>query len=148
MARPQFSALEELSHDMERVFDSVLGRTVGNVLRGGSEQRFLPPLDVSESDQAIEVRIDLPGVQPDAVNVEVLDGQLVISGERKLQSEPLHYEFLRSERAGGPFRRQVPLTGDIDVEKIEATYALGVLLVTVPKLAPKQPTKIPIRTAE
>lgn len=145
MSRSQFSALEELSHDMERVFDSLLGRTVGTVLRG-NESKSVPPVDVSESDTSYHVALDLPGVCPDEVSVEVLDNQLIISGERKAATEP-EQRILRSERPSGEYRRSVPLPGEVDVAAIEASYTAGVLTVVLPKTSPKQPTKIKIKTS-
>lgn len=144
MSRPQFSALEELSHDMERVFDSLLGRTVGTVLRG-SENKSVPPIDISESDTNYIVSLDLPGVAPDEVSVEVLDSQLVISGERNLASNE-EQRILRSERPSGEYKRSVPLPGEVDVSAIDASYDAGVLTITLPKTTPKQPTKIKIKT--
>lgn len=144
MSRSQFSALEELSHDMERVFDSLLGRTVGTVLRG-SDTATAPPADVTETDQAYHVAIDLPGVIPEDVSVEVLDNQLIVSGERQTASDS-DSRNLRTERPSGEYRRAIPLPGEIDVPAIEADYAAGVLSITLPKTAPKQPTKIKIKT--
>ena len=144
MSRSQFSALEELSYDMERVFDSLLGRTVGTVLRG-NESKSVPPVDVSESDTSYQVAVDLPGVAPEEVSVEVLDSQLVISGERKVATDQ-EQRVLRSERPAGEYRRAVPLPGEVDVAAIEASYTAGVLTVVLPKTSPKQPTKIKIKT--
>lgn len=144
MSRSQFSALEELSHDMERVFDSLLGRTVGTVLRG-SDTPMVPPADVSETDEAYRVAIDLPGVVPADVSVEVLDNQLIVSGERQAATET-DCRKLRTERPTGEYRRAIPLPGEVDVAAIEADYAAGVLSITLPKVAPKQPTKIKIKT--
>ncbi|HBE68657.1 MAG TPA: hypothetical protein DDW52_10970 [Planctomycetaceae bacterium] len=141
MSRSQFSALEELSHDMERVFDSLLGRTVGSVLRG-ADQKISPPVDVVDFEDKYVVVADLPGVDAEAVSVEVHENNLLLGGQRNEKDST--GESLRSERPTGQFRRQIPLPGEFNVDAIEADYSNGVLTVTLPKLSPKQPTKIKV----
>ncbi len=145
--RGGFGALEELSTDMERVFDSLLGRTVGSVLRPASGDKYVPSLDVSESDEAFEIALDLPGVKPEDVTVEVNEGKLILSGNRASFSEDKEKRYHRVERTSGSFYRAVSLPKDVDVEKIDASYEHGVLHVTLPKLAKPQPTKIQIRSS-
>ncbi|MCA9194613.1 MAG: Hsp20/alpha crystallin family protein [Planctomycetales bacterium] len=142
--------LEEFSTDMERVFDSLLGRTIGNVLRtnGASNEKFVPAIDVSETEQNYEVHLDLPGVLPADVKVEVHDGKLIVSGHRKNVTEQKDKNFHRVERSSGTFYRTVALPTEIDSEKIEASYDHGVLHVVLPKHAKQQPRKIEIRTGQ
>ena len=144
MTRTSLNGLEGISHDMERVFDSLLGRTVGTVLRpDGAAPKFSPALDVAETDASFEVIVDLPGVDPDGVTVEMQEGKLMVSGERPVpESEK---GFHRMERPAGKFCRMLALPNDVDVDNIEARYELGVLSVTIPKLAKVQPKKIEIR---
>ena len=136
--------LDELSHDMERVFDSLLGRTVGSVLRPGNEGTFVPALDVAESEAGFVVTVDLPGVNPDEVNLEMHEGKLIISGARPRSSTDL--KLHRVERRHGDFRRVISLPKDVDTEQIEAKYEFGVLQVSLPKVAKAQPKKIQIRS--
>ena len=137
--------LDEFSHDMERVFDSLLGRTVGSVLRPATQDKFVPALDVLESEQGFSVFLDLPGVNPDEVKIEMDDGKLSISGARTgLDAEG--NRFHRLERSFGDFERTLALPNDIDVENIQASYQHGVLQIDLPKIEKQQPTKIPIRT--
>lgn len=145
--RDNLGPLEELSQDMERVFDSILGRTVGNVLRPNGEAKYVPSMDVSENDDTFVVHVDLPGVNPDDVKIEMHEGKLSISGSRVVTSEESNDKFHRVERARGSFQRMLSLPKDIDVEKIDAAYEHGVLTVTLPKVAKQQPTKIQIRTS-
>ena len=140
-------ALEELSSDMERVFDSLLGRTVGTILRTGNAEKYSPTLDIVESMDAYEVFVDLPGVKPEDVKVEMHEGKLVVSGKRTASSEQKDRTFHRLERTAGSFSRIVSIPNEVDVEKIDANYDHGVLKIVIPKAIKKQPKKIEIRTA-
>ncbi|MEM7474223.1 MAG: Hsp20/alpha crystallin family protein [Planctomycetota bacterium] len=138
--------LDEFSQDMERVFDSLLGRTVGSVLRPSSQDKFVPSLDVYETDQGFTVSLDLPGINPDEVKIEMHEGKLSISGSRT-REETEQAKFHRIERSFGNFHRVLALPSDVDVEKIEASYDQGVLVIELPKIEKQQPTKIQIKTS-
>lgn len=144
--RPQ-NTLEELSSDVERIFDSLVGRTVGNVFRGGNPlQKFSPHLDVIETPHEFVVSVDLPGVKPEEVQVEVEDGKLTVSGNRETVAEENTKHVHRVERSKGSFHRVVSLPRDIDADRIDARYENGVLHVTLPKSAEKKPRTIEVRT--
>lgn len=139
-------AFEELSSDMERIFDSLLGRTVGTMLRTGNAEKYAPMLDITEVADAYEVHVDLPGVKPEDVKLEMLDGKLVISGKRSTSSDQKDKAFHRMERVSGGFSRVISLPSEVDVEKIDASYEHGVLKIVIPKAVKQQPKKIEIRT--
>lgn len=145
--RSGLGPLEDLSHDMERVFDSLLGRTVGTMLRTGNSEKYVPSLDVAESDEAFSISVDLPGVDLENVKIEMHDGKLSISGSRSGVTEETKDNYHRVERSSGTFHRVVALPSEVDIEKIDAAYDQGVLVVTLPKEAKQQPKKIQIRTS-
>jgi HSP20 family protein len=153
MSRTQFGgrgglgSLEDLSHDMERAFDSLLGRTVGAMLRSGNENKFVPTMDVSESAEAFEVEVDLPGIKPEDVKVEMHEGQLIVSGERRSTVDEKSKTYHRIERNAGSFYRAIALPSDVNMEGVDAKYEHGILHVTLPKVAKQQPKKIQIRTS-
>jgi len=152
MARPTngnrgLTAFEEFSSDMERVFDSLLGRTVGTALRTGKGENYLPALDVSETTDAFQVSVDLPGVKPDDVKVELHEGRLTVSGTRESLKEDNGKNYHRVERSSGSFVRSIALPNEVDMEQIDAHYEHGVLHISLPKSAKQQPKKIQIRTA-
>lgn len=137
---------EDISHEMERMFDSLLGRTVGTMLRSGSAEKFVPTLDVGETPLAFEVTLDLPGVKPEQVKVEMHDGKLIVSGERTSVHDTKDKNMHRVERTSGSFYRAVSLPIDVNVDQIDARYEHGVLHITLPKVTKQQPKKIEIRT--
>ena len=137
---------DDLSTDMERMFDSLLGRTVGTMLRNGSNEKFVPTLDIAESAESFDISVDLPGVKPEDVKVEMHDGKLTVSGKRETVRDQKDKSYHRIERSSGSFYRAIALPSDVDVEKIDAAYDHGVLHVKLPKALKQQPKKIEIRT--
>ncbi len=140
------TAFEEFSSDMERVFDSLLGRTVGTALRTGRAENYTPTLDVSETADAFQVSVDLPGVKPEDVKVELHEGRLSVSGTRESVKEDKEKNYHRVERSSGSFVRSVALPCEVDMDQIDAHYEHGVLHISLPKTAKQQPKKIQIRT--
>jgi HSP20 family protein len=100
--------------------------------RAASEIGWYPEIDVFEKDDRLVTKIDLPGMKKEDVKVEIADGQLAISGERKRETEEKGEEFYRSEREYGSFYRSVPLPEGAKVDDVKATFTDGVLEVSVP----------------
>jgi HSP20 family protein len=108
---------------------------------------WFPEIDVFERDHCLVTRIDLPGMKKDDVKVEVADGYLAISGERKKEVEEKKDQFYRCEREYGHFYREIPLPGGARIEDVNATFSEGVLEVSLRLAAEpeKQVRKIEIR---
>lgn len=138
---------DEFASDMERVVDTLLGRTVGNVLRSQSQEKFMPSMDLSETAEQYELSLDLPGVKPDDVKIELHDGKLTVSGKRVTVTDQKEKSYHRVERSSGSFLRTLNVGTEVDADKIEATYDHGVLHIRLPKTVKQQPKKIEIRTA-
>ena len=98
----------------------------------GEEAAWNPEVDVFERNNYLVTKIDLPGLKKEEVKVEVTDGYLAISGERKREEEEKKEEFYRCEREYGSFYRAVPLPKGVKFEDVKATFADGVLEVSVP----------------
>jgi len=137
---------EDFSNEIEHMFDSVLGRTFGTMLRNGANEKFLPSIDLAENADSYEVAVDLPGLKPEEVKVELHEGQLVISGKRELSNERKEKNYHYVERSSGSFLRSVTLPGEVDHDKIDAQYENGVLRIKLPKSVKAQPKKIEIRS--
>jgi len=93
-----------------------------------------PSLDISENDEAITVSAELPGVDPNDIEITVSQRRLTIKGEKKFENEEQKDDYHRIERSYGNFQRVVTLTSDVDEEKISATCKGGVLTLILPKL--------------
>jgi HSP20 family protein len=136
--------LNTIQSEMNRLFNTFFdGSTPAN---GGSTQlrRWVPAMDLVESDDHFELRADLPGLSEDDVHIEVEDNVLTISGERKSEREERKDGYFRVERASGHFRRALTLPEGIDPESIQASFDKGVLEVTIPKPEQRTPRKVTI----
>jgi HSP20 family protein len=131
---------EEFDALMERLFHTEEGRMMTG------KEWFTPRLDLSETEQHYQVKVDLPGLKPEEVKVEVRGAELWITGERKEEKEETGKTFHRVERRSGEFRRILPLPTEVREEAIEAKVENGVLTVTVPKVEPVKPKKIEVRS--
>ena len=140
------SPFDRMHEEMDRLFDDFLPQ-LSKGREFDSRMGTLASIDLSETDDALEIKADLPGMQESEIDVTLRDGALVISGERKHQSEEKKKNYYRSERAFGAFTRSVPLPCDIDEDSIDAQFKKGVLTVHMPKssAAKENQRKIEIR---
>jgi HSP20 family protein len=104
----------------------------------------LLPLDLSETDQSFEVRLDVPGVNPKEIDIQLNANMLTISGERSEEKEEKGKTYHFVERSFGSFSRSVSLPSPVKEDAIEARYKDGVLTVTLPKTEEAKSRKIAI----
>jgi HSP20 family protein len=110
-------------------------------------RRNFPAVNVAETEDSYAISLDCPGLEEEEIDVEVMGGMLVISGERKWEEEKQGKEFHRIESQFGKFERriQMPANASPDSGKFEASYAKGVLTVLVPKSKKTPTSRIPVR---
>lgn len=132
--RDPWGLFREFATDIDRFFDRPFAgfRWPALPVFGERGEGFTPQIDVFERDNRLVTKIDLPGIKKEDVKVEVTDGYLTISGERKTEREETKENVYRRERAYGSFYRTVPLPEGIKLEDVKATFADGVLEVSVP----------------
>ena len=130
----------DLYQEMDSFLNSFMTKDSDNV-----EKTFTPSINVAESDTEYEVSADLPGVNSEDVNVEVHEGQLLISGERESAHEESDKKFHRVERTFGKFERRIGLPENVSESDISADYQDGVLTIVLPKSAKPQPTRIEVK---
>lgn len=106
-----------------------------------------PPVNVSEDEKSFTVSLEMPGMKQEDFDVQVLGDQLIVSGERKFEEKEEGKEFHRVEMRYGKFSRAIPLSEGLDIEHAEAVYDKGILTVTIPKVEPKKPSKIQVKTS-
>ncbi|MCL6606486.1 MAG: Hsp20/alpha crystallin family protein [Geminicoccaceae bacterium] len=92
-----------------------------------------PRVDMRETDTAVEVQAELPGVTEKDVEVQLADGVLTIKGEKKQEREEKEKGYYLMERAYGSFLRQIPIPVEVEEDKVEAKFDKGVLTITLPK---------------
>ncbi len=110
---------------------------------------WVPEIDVFERNNRLVTKVDLPGMKREDVKVEVADGRLTISGERKAEAEEKTEDFYRRARQYASFYRSVPLPDGAKLEDVKATFADGVLEVSVllPAMAEAKVRKVEIQDA-
>ncbi len=118
-----------------------------NDLMPVSDEAVRPPLTISDHEDRFVIECDLPGVALDEITLEVHDGILEISGERKRPEVPEGSTVRFNERVWSSFRRRIRLDKSVDPTAITADYDNGVLVVTAPRRAETMPKKITIRKA-
>jgi len=137
-----FRELSALQNEMNRLFNTVFDTPApGN---GGTMRRWMPPMDLVESGDHFVLRADLPGMSEEDVNIELEDGTLTISGERKAQHEEKEEGYYRVERAFGTFSRSLTLPKGVNPEEVSASFDRGVLEVRIPKPEERKPRRIEI----
>lgn len=128
---------------VDRFFNEVGYPTSDNGADTGD--RWLPPVDIQETEESFLAVADLPGLTKDDIDISLEDGVLTIAGERKFSNDDQEGKtFRRIERAYGTFRRSFTLPQGVDAEKVAATFNDGVLHLTLPKSASAKPRKIAI----
>jgi HSP20 family protein len=139
-----FQDMLSLQDEMNRVFDRAFGQTTRD--QGG--RAWAPALDIAERKDAYLVSVELPGVNPDDIDVTLENNLLSIQGERRRRQDSADEQVHRVERAYGTFRRAVSLPTTVQADAIQASYEHGVLQLLVPKAEEAKPRKIAIAAGE
>ena len=147
-----FQEFDQLRREIDQTFENFgLGTPNGPVFRWsflpGRSARAYPLLNVTEDEKNVYVDALAPGLNPDSLQLNVANGQLIISGEKpgagagKVKAEAWH----RNERAAGRFTRSVALPTEIDSAKAQAEYKNGILCVALPKAEAARPKQITVK---
>lgn len=110
-----------------------------------SAAEWHPSVDISETDEAVEVKVDLPGIKPEDVDISVSDNRLTIQGERKEEKETKDKTVHRVERSYGSFYRTIGLPVGTKAEDVTAESDNGVITITLPKSAELKGKKIAVK---
>ena len=147
-ALPTWRPFESLRDEIDHIFDD-FGRglwqpfsrpffTGEAPFRRGSIQATMPAVDVLESEKSYEITAELPGMDEKNIEVKVADGVMTIKGEKQEEKEEKKKDYYLQERSFGSFQRSFELPEGVDLDKIEASFKKGVLIVKLPKKAEAQ----------
>jgi HSP20 family protein len=131
--------VDSLQSEVNRVFDAFFGTAGGNRTR-----RWVPAMDLVETDDHLVLRADLPGLSREDVEIEIKDGVLTVAGERQADHEEKAEGFYRVERSFGRFSRSLTLPDGIDADAVAADFHDGVLEVRIPKPEQRKPHRVAI----
>ncbi|MCB0359273.1 MAG: Hsp20/alpha crystallin family protein [Bdellovibrionales bacterium] len=134
--RGDFTPFSSFQNEMNRLFDSFFD-AFGTPVRLSSEssaQRFVPSVDVEDFEDKMVITAELPGLDQKDIDITLQNDRVEISGEKRFEREEKAENGRRYvERSFGSFQRIIPLTAEIDADKVDASFKNGVLHVTLPK---------------
>jgi len=137
-----FDGLNRVQSRINELFDEAFARSRGYpTITAGI---WHPPVDILESGDSYLIRAELPGVKKEDVHLEVREGTLSLSGERKFDEPATGVEYLRTERVAGRFSRSFYLPQTIKQDGIKATFRDGILEIHVPKVEEAKPRQITV----
>src|ERR687896_102955 len=132
-------------------FQDEMNRMFQEFFRGGTGEEagwglrtWTPAVDIYDTDDALVLKAELPGVSKDDVSIEIHNNTLILRGERKHEAEVKEGDYYRAERAYGTFQRSFVLPTLVDQDKVQATYTDGVLELHLPKSEAAKPRRIAI----
>lgn len=137
-----FEGLTRIQSRINDLFEEAFGRS--RLPQAPSSAVWYPPVDILESREAYLIRAELPGMKKEDFNLEVKDGTLTLSGEKKFEEPANGVEYHRVERLAGKFTRSFYLPQTVKHDGIKATYRDGILEVYVPKAEEAKPKQITV----
>ena len=138
-------SMQELMHRMNRLFRESYGPE-------GPEEAltttsFAPPVDIYEDGHNITLKMEVPGIDEEDIDVRIENNTLTIRGERKFEKEEKEENFRRVERQYGSFTRSFTLPSSVETENIQASYDKGVLEIRLAKKAEAKPKQIKVKVS-
>jgi len=135
-----FADFEQLRREMHRLLDNP-ARADGEVGAG-----VFPPINVTQDADNFYVRAEVPGIKASELSISAVKNRLSIAGKREIPSEHERVSYHRRERPEGSFNRSLTLPTDLDVERVDARYADGILTLKLPKAEAAKPRLISVKT--
>ena len=138
-----FREMSALQERMNRLFSDVRAQAP---VRGEEivQGAWIPAVDIFETNEAIVLKAELPGITAQDISVEVKDNTLTLKGEKKFEKEVKEENYHRVERSYGSFQRAFTLPGTIQQEKVKAKFKDGILEITLPKVEEAKPKQVKV----
>ncbi|GJQ48640.1 MAG: Hsp20/alpha crystallin family protein [Candidatus Kuenenia stuttgartiensis] len=142
----KWTNVSSLQNEINRMFDQFFR---GWDFSGFGQEAgaWSPSIDLSETDDNIVVKAEIPGIDPKEVNISIQDNNLIIKGEKKEEKEEKGKNYYRMERSYGRFSRSVELPASVDMDKVNAECKNGVLEITLPKKEEVRPKQISVKVS-
>jgi HSP20 family protein len=141
-----FRDLVNTQREFERLFRGAFAPAFNE--EEASTRTWAPPVDIYENGDSLVLKAELPGVNPDDVEIRVEDNTLYLKGDRKFEKEVKEQNYHRIERSYGTFTRTFSLPNSIDADKVAANYKDGVLTLNMPKKEEAKPKTIKINVTK
>ncbi len=144
--RTPFEDVISLQKRLNSIFNEFAGQgTANESAEGSTTVSFVPAVDVYEDAQKVVLKLEVPGVKAENLDIKLENQRLTIKGERKFEEEHKAENFHRIERRFGSFARSFTLPQTVDTEAVSAAYDAGVLTVTLGKKAEAQPKQVKVQ---
>lgn len=151
--------MRRATDEMERMLDAMdatrmpffapaAAAAVSGSLHGAGTAEWMPQVEMVQNENSVTVRVDLPGMDADDIDVSTEDNMLIVSGERSQEEREEKEGFVRTERRYGRFYRAIPLPESADESQIEASFDRGVLEVSVPLSGRQHGRRISVSSGE
>jgi len=137
-------SLTNLRNEMDRLLDTFIREPFGLEWPFG-QRGWAPTVDLAETNEEVLIRAEIPGIEPDDLEVTISGGQLVLAGEKKDVSETGDLDLYHRESRFGQFRRDIPLSQAVDPDQIDADYTNGVLRIRLKKTPAAEPKRIQVK---
>ncbi len=147
LSRTRTRNLNDLQREIDRLFGRAFPSREDDERDASSRRQavWAPRTDLVETEDAYQLRLDVPGMSKDDLKINYKDNQLTVSGERTSDRTDEDEEYVRVERSFGQFYRAFSLPQTVDAENISASYENGVLSIRVPKTEEVKPRQIEIK---
>jgi HSP20 family protein len=135
--------LERMRREMERIWDRFSTELSTSTL----ERDWTPSLDLMETEDSLMAEVEVPGINPDEINISVTRDLLTVTGEKKQETEGQEKNYHVMERTYGRFDRSIPLPTAVSPDRVEARYKDGILRITMGKSKAVESKRIEVKTA-
>jgi HSP20 family protein len=144
--RTPFEDVVALQKSLNSIFSEFAGSSIASEpAEGSGAASFVPAVDVYEDTQKVVLKLEVPGVKADDLDIKLENQRLTIKGERKFEGQEKAENYHRIERRFGSFARSFTLPQTVDTEAITAGYDAGVLTVTLAKKPEAQPKQVKVQ---
>jgi HSP20 family protein len=132
-----FREIDELQREMNRFFDVLIPKD--SIVNGEKDLgHFVPSAELIDTPEAVNLKLEIPGIDPQNIDVQVTADSVSIRGERKSESKTEEKGLTRTEFRYGEFYRVIPLPVHVKNTEVKATYKDGILSLDLPKVAQEQ----------
>lgn len=133
--------LERMRREMDRIWDRFSRESSPH------EQHWNPSLDLVETESSLVAEVEVPGINPDDIDISVTADMLTVTGDKKQETGEQAKHFHFEERAYGRFSRSIPLPTAVNPDRVEARYKDGILTITMGKSGAAKSKRIEVKTA-
>jgi HSP20 family protein len=137
-------AIELLRREMDQFFDDMVPFSWSRENGGRALDTWAPSTDITEDEKEYMIRMDIPGMEKNDIRINVQDGRITVTGDRKTEEKEEKKDFVRQERYHGSFYRSFTLPEKLNEDTIQASFKNGVLKLVVPKAEVVKPKTIKV----